>query len=155
LTLHDALPIFKKLESNTTRHNDLQRELKEAEDNYQLYAKKREEARITDELDRQKITNVSIAEAATAAQIPSSPNRPLNLVLGVVLAAFLSLGSVFSAEMLSDAVYTPRQLEGLTGAPVLATRSEEHTSELQSRGHLVCRLLLEKKKTLSVIRRSL
>src|SRR5437870_9533385 len=30
------------------------------------------------------------------------------------------------------------------GAP--AGRSEEHTSELQSRGHLVCRLLLEKKK---------
>src|SRR5690625_6228345 len=27
-----------------------------------------------------------------------------------------------------------------------ALRSEEHTSELQSRGHLVCRLLLEKKK---------
>src|SRR5437660_2601173 len=31
--------------------------------------------------------------------------------------------------------------------PTVATyRSEEHTSELQSRGHLVCRLLLEKKK---------
>src|SRR2546429_2872597 len=29
----------------------------------------------------------------------------------------------------------------------LRTRSEEHTSELQSRLHLVCRLLLEKKKT--------
>src|SRR5690625_5521479 len=29
-----------------------------------------------------------------------------------------------------------------------SVRSEEHTSELQSRGHLVCRLLLEKKKTL-------
>src|SRR6266498_5277342 len=28
-----------------------------------------------------------------------------------------------------------------------ASRSEEHTSELQSRPHLVCRLLLEKKKT--------
>src|SRR5437660_2429910 len=28
----------------------------------------------------------------------------------------------------------------------IVTRSEEHTSELQSRGHLVCRLLLEKKK---------
>src|SRR5690625_6506774 len=27
-------------------------------------------------------------------------------------------------------------------------RSEEHTSELQSRGHLVCRLLLEKKNTI-------
>src|SRR5690625_4604160 len=30
-------------------------------------------------------------------------------------------------------------------APIIG-RSEEHTSELQSRGHLVCRLLLEKKK---------
>src|SRR5437870_8413980 len=28
----------------------------------------------------------------------------------------------------------------------ITSRSEEHTSELQSRGHLVCRLLLEKKK---------
>src|SRR5690625_6440278 len=28
----------------------------------------------------------------------------------------------------------------------ISIRSEEHTSELQSRGHLVCRLLLEKKK---------
>src|SRR5690625_7095567 len=34
----------------------------------------------------------------------------------------------------------------------LHVRSEEHTSELQSRGHLVCRLLLEKKKNRSRIR---
>src|SRR5439155_23910165 len=31
----------------------------------------------------------------------------------------------------------------------VALRSEEHTSELQSRGHLVCRLLLVKKKSMS------
>ena len=31
-------------------------------------------------------------------------------------------------------------------APPTVTRSEEHTSELQSQFHLVCRLLLEKKK---------
>src|SRR5215208_6634720 len=31
-------------------------------------------------------------------------------------------------------------------SPSRSERSEEHTSELQSRGHLVCRLLLEKKK---------
>src|SRR5258708_29213180 len=34
---------------------------------------------------------------------------------------------------------------GLVQAPVGALRSEEHTSELQSPDHLVCRLLLEKK----------
>src|SRR2546429_4627984 len=33
------------------------------------------------------------------------------------------------------------------GSVVIVPRSEEHTSELQSRLHLVCRLLLEKKKT--------
>src|SRR5690349_24529249 len=33
-----------------------------------------------------------------------------------------------------------------TGRPVRTDRSEEHTSELQSRRDLVCRLLLEKKK---------
>src|SRR3712207_8050256 len=35
----------------------------------------------------------------------------------------------------------------LAGAPTPPDRSEEHTSELQSRQYLVCRLLLEKKKT--------
>src|SRR5215813_15519318 len=38
------------------------------------------------------------------------------------------------------------RIDGSSGASVPpATRSEEHTSELQSRPHLVCRLLLEKK----------
>src|SRR5690625_6550299 len=42
-----------------------------------------------------------------------------------------------------------RWLRGQIGFfPVAPWRSEEHTSELQSRGHLVCRLLLEKKKTI-------
>src|SRR6266498_1804688 len=36
-------------------------------------------------------------------------------------------------------------------APARGPRSEEHTSELQSRPHLVCRLLLEKKKRCAVV----
>src|SRR2546422_7687111 len=38
---------------------------------------------------------------------------------------------------------------GQRGGPQARKRSEEHTSELQSRLHLVCRLLLEKKKKYS------
>src|SRR5207253_10193801 len=37
------------------------------------------------------------------------------------------------------------------GVLIHRVRSEEHTSELQSRGHLVCRLLLEKKKNKIII----
>src|ERR1035438_10682988 len=38
---------------------------------------------------------------------------------------------------------------------VLRTRSEEHTSELQSLRHLVCRLLLEKKKHITITNHSI
>src|SRR2546422_6474477 len=44
-------------------------------------------------------------------------------------------------DILSD------EASGLVGGQTPRPRSEEHTSELQSRLHLVCRLLLEKKKT--------
>src|SRR5258707_5891937 len=47
----------------------------------------------------------------------------------------------------TEAMDQPR--EGAPGAGARPVRSEEHTSELQSRQYLVCRLLLEKKKTQS------
>src|SRR2546422_3580255 len=50
-------------------------------------------------------------------------------------------------ELMEDAWREEGALYGLTIKVVsVAPRSEEHTSELQSRLHLVCRLLLEKKK---------
>src|SRR5207253_8928664 len=57
-------------------------------------------------------------------------------------------GAIYNAtgpERLSGAERAALIAE-ITGRPIafLVIRSEEHTSELQSRGHLVCRLLLEK-----------
>src|SRR3712207_8678472 len=43
------------------------------------------------------------------------------------------------------------ELDDGTMLPESGARSEEHTSELQSRQYLVCRLLLEKKKTRYII----
>src|SRR5690625_6948727 len=48
-------------------------------------------------------------------------------------------------EKVLSAVRVPADLDANTARGRYAARSEEHTSELQSRGHLVCRLLLEKK----------
>src|SRR3712207_6867127 len=53
-------------------------------------------------------------------------------------------------NILARPVLRPYEIEflGTSGAEELdLVRSEEHTSELQSRQYLVCRLLLEKKKT--------
>lgn len=117
-----------KLGSDTAANEDLVRAQKEAEENYLLYAKKAEEARIAESLDQQKIANVAIAETPTVPHLPSKPNVPLNLSLGVVLAVFLSLGLAFATEYFSggrgpegETVAQASDLEEVTGLPVLAT----------------------------------
>src|SRR5690625_7219345 len=56
-------------------------------------------------------------------------------------------GQLHVAEAVTTEESHPAGLgQALEGCHVVRARSEEHTSELQSRGHRVCRLLLEKKK---------
>src|SRR5205814_8307568 len=56
-------------------------------------------------------------------------------------------GKLRIESMLSNQVpHTAKRLAHVQQLTTRATRSEEHTSELQSLRHLVCRLLLEKKK---------
>src|SRR5690625_6443022 len=73
----------------------------------------------------------------------------------VALAALLLIWQVSAGaqelersalETLSEGERYSLQVELAQTAAERRKRSEEHTSELQSRGHLVCRLLLEKKK---------
>src|SRR5437870_9258074 len=63
----------------------------------------------------------------------------------------LSLGKHGNERLLSRPSVEAMTSDQLTPGQKAASgliRSEEHTSELQSRGHLVCRLLLEKKKAI-------
>src|SRR2546422_5734343 len=74
-------------------------------------------------------------------------NRPIEMTLGALFER-LSL-RLTSQILLNEPVYFggPVQTDrGFVLHQPLGERSEEHTSELQSRLHLVCRLLLEKKK---------
>jgi uncharacterized protein involved in exopolysaccharide biosynthesis len=108
------------LDAATADHDGLQREIKQAEDNLLLYAKKREEARIADSLDQQKIANVSIAEMPTTPVLPAKPNVPLNLSLGFLLACFSSLGAAFAVEMNRTTFETEEELQDYLKLPVLA-----------------------------------
>lgn len=109
------------LESTALKHTELERRVKEFQENYRLFAQKRDEAVIADALDKQKISNVSFAESASLPMLPAGPNRPLHLLLGLFLAGFLGLGACVSAEFMRDTVHTPRELEAIGGYPVLAT----------------------------------
>src|SRR5690625_6426085 len=76
-------------------------------------------------------------------------------IQGIRRGAFSNEAGIGSSAIAHSAVKTKYPasegivalLEPFIDTVVICTmRSEEHTSELQSRGHLVCRLLLEKKK---------
>src|SRR5690625_7097408 len=68
------------------------------------------------------------------------------LIAGAILH---DIGKIEEIELSGGFPYTdPGKLLGHILLGIELVRSEEHTSELQSRGHIVCRLLLEKKKSL-------
>src|SRR3712207_8340737 len=71
--------------------------------------------------------------------------RPSRLRMPVVSRAVYVVEAASGAEGVSVAVRVASSYETLP-ATAVPSRSEEHTSELQSRQYLVCRLLLEKKK---------
>src|SRR5688572_31882526 len=59
--------------------------------------------------------------------------------------------SLASANLTLDAVHTHFGTADEPGHKLFETRSEEHTSELQSQSNLVCRLLLEKKNKIGAV----
>src|SRR3712207_6873412 len=67
---------------------------------------------------------------------------------GAILTAIVLFSGSFILGYLFGSPKHQRDVNGLAAAQrnIAAARSEEHTSELQSRQYLVCRLLLEKKK---------
>src|SRR6266849_6858525 len=75
-----------------------------------------------------------------AASLRSGPDDPVVVLNGDVLSGH-DLGAQIDLHRKADAAVTLHLVE----VPDPARRSEEHTSELQSRVDLVCRLLLEKK----------
>src|SRR5207253_10143769 len=87
-------------------------------------------------LFRSELTNVTFTVTGVDSSIPA-PSLTIS-------ASQLPTGATFSATQGTSprGTFTWTPSEAQTGT---FTRSEEHTSELQSRGHLVCRLLLEKK----------
>jgi uncharacterized protein involved in exopolysaccharide biosynthesis len=108
------------IDANVATQQDLKRDVKEAEGNYMLYVQKREEARIGDALDRQRIVNVAIAEAATVPALPAHPHWALTLLLGIMVAGLASPGFAYAADYFDPSLRTPTELQESLGIPVLA-----------------------------------
>ena len=114
----------KEIRSLDLRENELQdlkRELAANERNYKTYLEKVEEALISDDLNRLKMTNISVIQAASVPPKPIKPKKALNIALGIILGAVSGLGLAFFSEYTNQGLSTPESVERRLGLPVLGT----------------------------------
>src|SRR5690606_39978359 len=85
---------------------------------------------------------------ATSTSLQNCHDRRETILVALAPSTFLMPISLSFSVVVNDASpHSPRHaIKMASTAKKLKIRSEEHTSELQSRENLVCRLLLEKKK---------
>ncbi len=104
----------------TVTQQALQRDSKKAEETYLLYVRKRDEARIAEELDNSRILNVAVVKAAEFPTLPVRSRK--TYLLAVLLMALVGSGGiVYLAYLFDESLGTPEQVSTCLGVPILAT----------------------------------
>jgi len=101
----------------------LKRNLSTNETHYRRYLERLEEARISENMNRRKLANISVIQAAAVPARPIQPNKAFNILLGMLLGAVSALGFAFFSEYATESYSTPEQAKKDLGLPVLATVS--------------------------------
>ncbi len=102
---------LKELNETKAQLERLQQDVDILSGNFELYAGKLEQSRINDELSIAAISNVKIASHPTLPAGPISPNRLLNLILGLVGGIVLALAMAFFLDYLDHGLKTPEDVE--------------------------------------------
>ena len=90
---------------------EIEREVRHHAKNYEQTLVKVEEARISDELDRLKIVNISIIEPAIAPLRPVRPRKALNIVLSAIFGLAAGIAIAFGMEFFRGGFITPVSAE--------------------------------------------
>ncbi|HVO62068.1 MAG TPA: hypothetical protein VMT53_14110 [Terriglobales bacterium] len=122
--MHAYQQMAARLGEQAIQHEDLMRHAKIAEENYLLYVRKREEARIGDALDEQRILNVAVVQEPVVPALPKW-SLPGVIVFSLLCALVLSIGVGFAADYLDPSYRTPEELTISLGVPTLASLPHE------------------------------
>jgi uncharacterized protein involved in exopolysaccharide biosynthesis len=112
--------LARQLGEDAITQDDLTSTEKAAQENYLLYVKKREEARMGDALDEGGIVNVAIAEQPVVPALPVWAAGVVVLI-GFVGAVAAGTGAAFAADYLDPALRTPDEVLACLELPVLAS----------------------------------
>ncbi len=96
---------------------ELQRDV--VEEKYVTYAKRREEARIAEELDVRRVANVVILSPPTVGAEPVYPRKMLIMGVGTVAALIIAIGVALLVDWYTGTIYGPRELARIDGSPPL------------------------------------
>jgi len=99
----------------------LVREVKQNEQNYLMYLNKTEEARIDEQQDANRVSNVSVTSWGQVPTIPVFPQKLLMLVLAGTLGLIMALAGAFFAYYLDHTFKTPQDVARFTHLPVFAS----------------------------------
>jgi len=102
----------------------LQRQISIYEDNYRLYRKKLEEARISEVLDAERVVNVKIIDPASVSNLPVKPRKLLILGLSGLLSLIFGIAFAFISEYLDHSVKFSEDVKKYLKLPVLASIKE-------------------------------
>jgi len=119
--LSDLNAEMQAFEARENRNKELVRDVAGNEEKYHTYRQRLEEARIYDELDRQKMTSVSVIESASPPLVPTNPPKsfPLLIACAVVFSIVGSFGIAYLSEFLKQGMSTPTEVERRLDLPVL------------------------------------
>ena len=95
------------------------------EQNYGLYLKKVEEAKVSEEMDQLKMSNIKVIQAADVPRVPAGRPRKTKLLLGTIFAAIMSVGLGFVLEYFQGGYTRPDQAAEDLGLPILASFSQK------------------------------
>lgn len=112
--------LAQRLGEDAVTEDDLQSTEKAAQENYLLYVKKQEEARMDDALDQRGIVNVAIAEHPVAPALPLWSAWTV-LAIGLAAAGAAGAGAAFAVDYLDPALRTPDDVLVYLNSPVLAS----------------------------------
>ncbi len=110
-----------RLSQNQIEYEGLVREVKQNEKDYLMYLNKTEEARIEEQQDANRVSNVTVTTWGHPPTIPVFPRKFLMLLLAVILGFFVALAGAFFAYYLDHTLKTPQDLARYSHLPVFAT----------------------------------
>lgn len=119
--LAQAREDLKSLNNNEIKLATLRRDLEIQEANYRKYTEGLEQARIDHALEIEKISNVSIAQAATMPVDPIRPRKGFTLFVGFFFGIIGALGLAFFLAYMDHSFTKPEDVEQRLGLQTLAT----------------------------------